>query len=93
MGPVAFNDGTSPESTAMDWMISQDRDRTSTLSDDALVERFAPVSISFGLHNDVENEWVIAESMCMNGFVRELSSRTTEGIGDTVFYSRIEDWS
>ena len=91
MGPVAFNDGTSPESTAMDWMISQDRDRTSTLSDDALVERFAPVSISFGLHNDVENEWVIAESMCMNGFVTELSSRTMEEIGDMTLNTRIED--
>ena len=91
MGRIAFNDGTSPESTAMDWMVSQDRDRTSTLSDDALVERFAPVSISFGLHNDVENEWVIAESMCMNGFVRELSSRTMEEIGDMTLNTRIED--
>ena len=75
----------------MDWMVSQDRDRTSALSDDALVERFAPVSISFGLHNDVENEWVIAESMCMNGFVTELSSRTMEEIGDMTLNTRIED--
>ena len=93
MGPIAFNDGTSPESTAVDCMVSQDRTRTRVLGDDALVERFAPVSMPFGLYNDEEDESVIAEPLCVKGLVTELSIMAMEGVGDTAFTSRIEDSS